>query len=964
MFISPINFSKMTMALLCLVVICHLNAQSAFKKNKQLLSTRSSHANAGTKQRVSEDTDSKTNIKSKNGSPEFDIKIVSDYKASYGSTKTIGTNIYTFTNVATKTNNGENFASDIIVDLGATFNETGFESTTASLQEALNGSANLIKIYINDHFFSNDLFEYIDGTYRVKIANLGDDEIATVLGFKDLDKDGVYDDLEEGGSFKVTTITSSKCTTNENGYNAARILFNNNSGTNLRVHTEKGSYNLSNQIEGKNNKLVFPSSIDYDIPFGIGVDAKSLFDPRAYTGSQNQYSELLLTFSKAVDFSKILFTDIHKRAIDHTIEKNNTILRIKIPFLEDGSQDLSGFKIDRLQVGCFSNSTINVEWSWKYVNEDTDTCEVVWLKGINTIKTNRCTPFDLGIDKTVSDTYSYVGDEVIISTTVKNNSDVIAKDIVIKDSLSLGYEYISFESSGTYDPIDGEWKLSSLGPGIEKTLIVKTKILDAKNHVNTSKIISYTGGEDKITANNESSITVLVIAPKITLEQEGIFNDENNDDFAQVGETISYKFSVKNTGNTLLKNIIVSDPKVTIIGDNVIDSLAPNAIDTTTFLGNYVITQDDINLGAFHNKAEVIAYDIKNNQITAISQDVNAIEPLDASCKNCSVIVLPQKKTISLIKSFSIEDTNLDGVVGNLNDVITYYFDIVNTGNVTLSDVSIDDPMLGITKKSVIPNMLQPSQSGQLSKTYTIIQQDIDRGYVENIATAIAELPFGDINNSSDDVIDESDTGTDILGKFIENPNEIDSPNYEGSLDNDPTNDPTIVKLKSNLDLFITKEVNNLKPAIDEEVVFTIALINKGNTTVKNISVQEEIPDGYEYISNSTTIGTYSFVDGEWSIPLLNLGEKAVLVINAKVLPEGNYLNTASVLSYEGIEDSDETNNEASAKAAPICLVMNYDNSWNGVSNSGKELPIGTYYYVLNLGDGSKDKTGWLFINR
>ena len=47
-----------------------------------------------------------------------------------------------------------------------------------------------------------------------------------------------------------------------------------------------------------------------------------------------------------------------------------------------------------------------------------------------------------------------------------------------------------------------------------------------------------------------------------------------------------------------------------------------------------------------------------------------------------------------------------------------------------------------------------------------------------------------------------------------------------------------------------------------------------------------------------------------------------------------------------------------------------YSNEWDGTSNgrvtiSGSEkLPDGTYYYILDLGDGSKPKVGWLYINR
>ena len=41
----------------------------------------------------------------------------------------------------------------------------------------------------------------------------------------------------------------------------------------------------------------------------------------------------------------------------------------------------------------------------------------------------------------------------------------------------------------------------------------------------------------------------------------------------------------------------------------------------------------------------------------------------------------------------------------------------------------------------------------------------------------------------------------------------------------------------------------------------------------------------------------------------------------------------------------------------------NYTNEWHGQSNSGIELPDGTYYYVINRNSG-ENITGWIYINR
>ena len=41
----------------------------------------------------------------------------------------------------------------------------------------------------------------------------------------------------------------------------------------------------------------------------------------------------------------------------------------------------------------------------------------------------------------------------------------------------------------------------------------------------------------------------------------------------------------------------------------------------------------------------------------------------------------------------------------------------------------------------------------------------------------------------------------------------------------------------------------------------------------------------------------------------------------------------------------------------------NYTNEWHGQSNSGEELPVGTYYFTMEYQDG-KRKAAWVYIQR
>ena len=41
----------------------------------------------------------------------------------------------------------------------------------------------------------------------------------------------------------------------------------------------------------------------------------------------------------------------------------------------------------------------------------------------------------------------------------------------------------------------------------------------------------------------------------------------------------------------------------------------------------------------------------------------------------------------------------------------------------------------------------------------------------------------------------------------------------------------------------------------------------------------------------------------------------------------------------------------------------NYSNEWYGQSDSGSELPDGTYFYVVEQ-NNAPAQTGWIYINR
>ncbi|MFW6257705.1 MAG: DUF7507 domain-containing protein, partial [Prolixibacteraceae bacterium] len=201
--------------------------------------------------------------------------------------------------------------------------------------------------------------------------------------------------------------------------------------------------------------------------------------------------------------------------------------------------------------------------------------------------------------------------------------------------------------------------------------------------------------------------------PGMTLTKRGTFNDENNDGNADPEETISYVFILENTGNVALTDVKVNDPLITVSGEPI--TLERWETDSTTFAGSYSILQDDINAGQVENTA------------TATSNESDPVT-------DYVVTQLVQDAGLTFIKSGVFNDANNDGNA-DPGETISYSFTLENTGNVTLTNVTVTDPMVTVDGG---PVDLDPgvSDNSTFSATYEITQDDIDAGVVDNTATA------------------------------------------------------------------------------------------------------------------------------------------------------------------------------------------------------------------------------------
>ena len=83
-------------------------------------------------------------------------------------------------------------------------------------------------------------------------------------------------------------------------------------------------------------------------------------------------------------------------------------------------------------------------------------------------------------------------------------------------------------------------------------------------------------------------------------------------------------------------------------------------------------------------------------------------------------------------------------------------------------------------------------------------------------------------------------------------------------------------------------------------------------------------------------------------------------VIPQGISPDGDGRNDTFDLSSFGVVRLEIFNR----LGRQVYAMDNYTDQWHGQSDSGDELPVGTYFYTMVYQGGAKTKSSWVYINR
>lgn len=459
-------------------------------------------------------------------------------------------------------------------------------------------------------------------------------------------------------------------------------------------------------------------------------------------------------------------------------------------------------------------------------------------------------------------------------------------DVVIIDTLPEGTEFVSASAGGAHDSDAVTWRLSEIAAGA--TVDVTVTVLVAEDAPNTITNIVNVSGVDPIDAGNvlTGEATDVNSVNRISLEKTGMVADGTA---PQAGDTVTFEFTATNTGGGVLSDVTLTDAMAGLSGITVQSWPAlPGYLgvgDSVTATATYTLTQADVDAGMVENSAALTANTVDSDEVA----DTATVEvPLNSAAE------------------LGLEKT------GTINgDQIDYAFMITNDGNVTLTGVTLNDPMAGLSAIEygawpAAEGTLAPGESVTATASYTITQGDRESGTVANTATVTGLSPQGG------DV-----TGTDT--------------------------DETVPPVNPGITLVKTGELDTAEPVhAGAGVLYTFEVENTGDITLSGVTIGDQLAG-----LSAIDYGAWPATDGVLA-PGESVTATATYVLTQADVDAGGVINTATATGTptQGEAPTSSDDDEIVIEAAPA-VTLTKEGELGGAGAVGDDV---TYTFTVTNG--------------
>jgi len=341
-----------------------------------------------------------------------------------------------------------------------------------------------------------------------------------------------------------------------------------------------------------------------------------------------------------------------------------------------------------------------------------------------------------------------------------------------------------------------------------------------------------------------------------------------------VGHNVTYTYVVTNPGDLPLSDVSVSDNKVSVVTYQSGDSDGDGRLDTQEtwiFTANYTVTEGDTD-------------PLVNLATASGTYGGRTVTDRDSA----SVDIL--RSAIAIAKAANCTEAH-EG------DEITYTYNVTNTGNTPLFDVSVSDDKAGYAAyqsgDTNDDNELGVDETWIFTANYTVTGEDADS--LVNVATA---------------------SGTDASGKSV---------NAQASAS------VTILRPA----MAIAKVANCTEAREGDKITYTYNVTNTGNTPLSNVSVSDNRTGGAIYQSGDTNGDNKLDVDETW-----------IFTANYTVTAEDTN-PLVNVATASGTDASGKTvSAQDSASVAIVIYGIRIELTWNATSDMDLHFirPGGAYW--------------------
>lgn len=487
------------------------------------------------------------------------------------------------------------------------------------------------------------------------------------------------------------------------------------------------------------------------------------------------------------------------------------------------------------------------------------------------------------------------GENVTWNFAIENTGNTVLTNVVLDDTLA-GLSTVTYDTwpSGT---------AGTLNPGdvvtARATSPLTQALINAESVTNPVTVNADGPGTLKATASDSATVP-LAGTSTITLDKTYSIAGRASDADAVEGDVVTYTFLIENTGTRTLTDVQLADPLAGLSTPQFKawpDPAAPFVLEpgqSVEATATLTLTQAHINAGSLANTATASGQPPAGTRISA-SDSVD--------------ITFDRTPAIQLDK---VAVSDPDAVAGS---TVEYTFTIQNTGKSTLTDVSVSDPLPGLSQITygawpdpAAPNVLLPNQSVEATATLTLTQKHIDAGRLSNTATAIGTPPVGPELTSQDTAnvvfANAPSIHLDKVGVLEQGPVKVGSiVTYTFTVLNDG--------LSTLSDVEITDPLPGLSAitygAWPDAAAPNVLLPNESVTATATVALTQELIDA-GIVSNTATATGLSpdqvKVEGADTVDVAILGSPSItLVKSAKLATDGKSI----VYTFEGVNTGNVT---------------------------------------------------------